>query len=80
MKLFGSDTNSGMIQKISDWFGMNFNPKLLPRYRIHFNDSIPKDILIVKISFEMATIGKMKSYSKFAPGKVGGRGHENMGQ
>ena len=28
MKLFGSDTNSGMIWKISDWFGMNFNPKL----------------------------------------------------
>ena len=30
MKLFGADTNSGMIQKISDWFGMNFNPKLSP--------------------------------------------------
>ena len=30
MKLFGSDTNSGMIWKISDWFGMNFNPTLSP--------------------------------------------------
>ena len=30
MKLFGSDTNSGLIRKISDWFGMNFNPKLSP--------------------------------------------------
>ena len=28
MKLFGADTNSGMIRKTSDWFGMNFNPKL----------------------------------------------------
>ena len=28
MKLFDSDTNSGMSWKISDWFGMNFNPKL----------------------------------------------------
>ena len=28
MKLFGADTNSGMIRKISDWFGMNFDPKL----------------------------------------------------
>ena len=28
MKLFDADTNSGMIRKISDWFGMNFNPKL----------------------------------------------------
>ena len=27
---FGSDTNSGMIRKISNWFGMNFNPELLP--------------------------------------------------
>ena len=31
MKLFGSDTNSGIIWKILDWFGgMNFNPKLSP--------------------------------------------------
>ena len=31
MKLFiGVDTNSRMIRKISDWFGMNFNPKLSP--------------------------------------------------
>ena len=30
MKLFGTDTNSGMIRKISDWFEMNFNPKLSP--------------------------------------------------
>ena len=28
MKLFGADKNSGMIRKILDWFGMNFNPKL----------------------------------------------------
>ena len=28
MKRFGSDINSEMIRKISDWFGMNFNPKL----------------------------------------------------
>ena len=28
MKLFGSDTNPGIIRKISDWFGLNFNPKL----------------------------------------------------
>ena len=28
MKLFGSDTNSGIIWKISNWFGMNFNQKL----------------------------------------------------
>ena len=26
MKLFGANTNSGMIRKISDWFGMTFNP------------------------------------------------------
>ena len=26
----GSDTNSGMFWKISDWFRMNFNPKLSP--------------------------------------------------
>ena len=32
MKLFGSDTNFGMIRKISDWFGMNFNPKLSPGF------------------------------------------------
>ena len=32
MKLFGADTNSRMIQKISDWFGMNFNLKFLPGY------------------------------------------------
>ena len=30
MKPFGSDRNSGMIRKFSDWFGINFNPKLLP--------------------------------------------------
>ena len=30
MKLFGSDTNSGMIQRISDWYGMNFNYNQLP--------------------------------------------------
>ena len=30
MKLLGSYTNSGMIRKISDCFGMNFNPKLSP--------------------------------------------------
>ena len=30
MQLFGADTNSGMIRKISDWFRMNFNPKLAP--------------------------------------------------
>ena len=30
MKLLGADTNSGMIRKFPDWFGMNFNPKLLP--------------------------------------------------
>ena len=30
MKLFGAESNAGMIRKISDWFGMNFNPKLSP--------------------------------------------------
>ena len=30
MKLFGADINSGMIRKISDWFGMNLHPKLSP--------------------------------------------------
>ena len=25
MKLFDSNTNSGISRKISDWFGMNFN-------------------------------------------------------
>ena len=30
MKLFGSNTNSGMIWKSSDWFGINFNLKLSP--------------------------------------------------
>ena len=30
MTLSGADTNSGMIRKISDGFGMNFNPKLSP--------------------------------------------------
>ena len=30
MKLFGADKNSGMIRKISDWLGMNFNSKLSP--------------------------------------------------
>ena len=30
MKMFGADTNSGMIRKISDWFEMNFNLKLSP--------------------------------------------------
>ena len=29
MKLFGSDANSGSNQT-SNWFGMNFNPKLSP--------------------------------------------------
>ena len=24
------DKNSGMIRKISDWFGINFNPKISP--------------------------------------------------
>ena len=26
MEIFGADTNSRMIWKVSDWFGMNFNP------------------------------------------------------
>ena len=30
MKLFGADTNSGMIWKILDWFGMKFNLKISP--------------------------------------------------
>ena len=30
MKLSGSGSNSGMIRKNSDWFGMNFNSKLSP--------------------------------------------------
>ena len=28
IELFSSDTNSGMIRKISNWFELNFNPKL----------------------------------------------------
>ena len=32
MKLFGSDTNSGMIRKFSDWFGLNFNPNESGQY------------------------------------------------
>ena len=36
MKLFGADTNSGVIQKISDWFGLNFNPKLSPGIQLEF--------------------------------------------
>ena len=38
MKLFGADTDSGMIRKISDCFGMNFNPKLSPGYRQALNN------------------------------------------
>ena len=30
MKLSGTDSNSGIIRKISDWSEMNFNPKLSP--------------------------------------------------
>ena len=30
MKLFGADTNCG-IRKISDWFGINFNPETFAR-------------------------------------------------
>ena len=37
MKLFSADTNSGMIRKVSDWFGMNFNPKLSPGYFVSVN-------------------------------------------
>ena len=37
MKLFCSDTNSGMIRKILGWFGMNFNPKLSPGKSNKFN-------------------------------------------
>ena len=33
MILFVSYENSGMIRKISDWFGVNFNPKFSPGYR-----------------------------------------------
>ena len=40
MKLFGADTNSGMIRKISDWFGMNFNPKLSPGHQ--YTRKVPK--------------------------------------
>ena len=40
--MFGSDTNSGMIQKISDWLGINFNPKLLPGVCIVLNSENSK--------------------------------------
>ena len=40
MKLLGADTNSGMIRKISDWFGMNFNLKQFHSDLIRRNFSI----------------------------------------
>ena len=36
MRLFGSDTNSGMNRTISDWFRINFNPKLSPVPCLYF--------------------------------------------
>ena len=39
MKLFGADENSEMIRKISDWFGMIFNPNQSERNRIFRNHS-----------------------------------------
>ena len=56
MKLFGSDTNSGMIQEISDWFGMSFNPKLPPGYVLvesHFNII---SIILILFLFENTSI------------------------
>ena len=40
MKLFGLGTNSEMIWKISDWLGMNFNPKLSPGIEKSFSSPL----------------------------------------
>ena len=60
MKLFGSGTNSGMIRKFSDWFGMNFNPKLSPAKLTKLQTPLTLYILYSRIFFK----GKFHYVSK----------------
>ena len=68
MRLFGSDANSGTIQKISDWFGMNFIPKLSPglsmsmckyRYRVSI-------LMFLNNWFSLARLLQLFSLLQFA--------------
>ena len=54
MKLFGSDTNLGMIRKISNWFGMNFESETIAR-EVHvkkvlalFSDGLIEKSLVIQ--------------------------------
>ena len=51
MQLFGADKNSGMIRKNSDWFGMDFNPKVSPG--ILYGNSIESSQLEFYIEFQL---------------------------
>ena len=65
MKLFRWGTNFGMIRKISDWFGMNFNLKLSPGFELKQFNFNRFDILKQLSSGENKIIGDFHLRANF---------------